>query len=46
MRELEHVAESAVHYLNTAKAPFPDRRAMDDALGILVLALARAGWNV
>lgn len=46
MRELEHVAESAVHYLNTAKTPWPDPRAMDEALGILVLALARAGYKV
>lgn len=44
--ELEHVANAAVHYLTCAKTPWPDPRAMDEGLGVLVLALDRAGYRV
>lgn len=46
MALLEHVAGAAVHYLNTAKTPMPDPAAMNEGLGILVLALDRAGYRV
>lgn len=43
---LEHVANCAVHYLNTAKTPMPNPAVMSEALGVLVMALDRAGFRV
>ena len=44
--ELEYVVDCCCHYLNTAKTPWPDRVALDEALGVLVLALDKAGYRL
>lgn len=46
MRVLEHACAAGAHYLNTAKTPLPNPQAMNEALGIFVLALDRAGYRV
>jgi len=46
MQQLEYVIDCCVHYLNTAKTPFPDREALNEALGVLVIALDKAGYRL
>ena len=46
MKKLEYAIDCCVHYLNTAKTPWPDRQALDEALGVLVIALDKAGYRL